>query len=547
MTITMYTVVLVLMSMAFTGHGRRLQTATHNQQEGLRGRSRTLPKADNVALRNRSLSVLAQPHKAKEYVRTTRTLIACAKLLLQSDSPIAGWNLNTPCHKLLLRRPGSQDSSRWLAQPKRRSNNPTLSEPIIDNGDNKLDLVLAMRRLKHLLEPTPHVARSSAPIALAADTKSPPLDVRWLELDDTLNDTEASNGSMVLPIYPLEITCLPFADHRLMINEKRFRDMYNDILFSGSRRFAVVREDESTGRLAEVGVIFYLDELKDVSSIGIDEDTEDKSEKEYIGTHSVKGRVKLKKILNPRANATGETYLRAECEEIKDDDVEEDTNATEVELKSILSQVIDMQEKLEENPRFTKTVNLSVDKGSTLDNGLWETILLWHDFLEMRVDKKSESADVEVFGEILNYFGMNYDDLKSEEDLEDLFREAIEDGDFDDEDDDDDVVEFQVEEVVGEDFEDDDDELDFDDLDLDEELDLDDLPKPLADRVRVIQDRHEADLSAMDAHPYDLHFQAILQTTLHSQRLAIFRHLVDMERKRLAARAMLKAMFKSKK
>ena len=35
--------------------------------------------------------------------------------------------------------------------------------------------------------------------------------------------------------------------------------MYNDILFSGARRFMVCNVDSTTGRLAETGVVFYLD------------------------------------------------------------------------------------------------------------------------------------------------------------------------------------------------------------------------------------------------------------------------------------------------
>ena len=68
--------------------------------------------------------------------------------------------------------------------------------------------------------------------------------------------------------------------------------MFNDILFSGARRYMVTTVDQQTGRLAEVGVVFYLDELKEVS-----EQTQDRVK--YIGQHSVIGRVKLLNVLNP--------------------------------------------------------------------------------------------------------------------------------------------------------------------------------------------------------------------------------------------------------
>lgn len=51
---------------------------------------------------------------------------------------------------------------------------------------------------------------------------------------------EAKENSTVLPLFPLgAVVYTPFSEHRLNIFEPRYRAMYNDILFSGSRRFAV--------------------------------------------------------------------------------------------------------------------------------------------------------------------------------------------------------------------------------------------------------------------------------------------------------------------
>lgn len=61
------------------------------------------------------------------------------------------------------------------------------------------------------------------------------------------------------------VTYLPYTSPVLNIFEPRYRAMFNDILFSGARRFMVCNVDQETGRLAEVGVVFYLDELKEVS------------------------------------------------------------------------------------------------------------------------------------------------------------------------------------------------------------------------------------------------------------------------------------------
>ena len=63
----------------------------------------------------------------------------------------------------------------------------------------------------------------------------------------------------------------PFAETELSIFEPRYRQLYNDILVSGSRRFVVVAPHPREDRLAEVGVVFYLDDLTDVSEESEDE------------------------------------------------------------------------------------------------------------------------------------------------------------------------------------------------------------------------------------------------------------------------------------
>ena len=129
-------------------------------------------------------------------------------------------------------------------------------------------------------------------ILLMADPSD--VDVRWLDpIDPNQGDMEpSSETATVMPIFPLGVTYLPYTTTVLNIFEPRYRQMFNDILMNGARRFAVLNVDSETGRFAEVGVIFYLDELKEVS-----EQTDDRVK--YIGTHSVKGRVEIKKVLNP--------------------------------------------------------------------------------------------------------------------------------------------------------------------------------------------------------------------------------------------------------
>ena len=73
---------------------------------------------------------------------------------------------------------------------------------------------------------------------------------------------------MVLPVFPLGGPFMPFSQQRLNIFEPRYRALYNDILLSGSRRFVVTSVDPNSQehlRLATCGVVFYLEELQEVS------------------------------------------------------------------------------------------------------------------------------------------------------------------------------------------------------------------------------------------------------------------------------------------
>ena len=125
-------------------------------------------------------------------------------------------------------------------------------------------------------------------------------------------------------------------------------------------------------------VIFYLDELKEVS-----EQTGDRVK--YVGQHSVKGRVKLLKVLNPSVAATRETYLKAEVEELTDTDADEDATTAEEELRTLFHELVDVQAALGEEPRFTEAVKetLQFGRGSgDEDKGLWGTVVLWQQFLD---------------------------------------------------------------------------------------------------------------------------------------------------------------------
>ena len=201
--------------------------------------------------------------------------------------------------------------------------------------------------------------RAVAP--LASDAAEVDMDIRWLppidpSSDDVSEGYTPSDGATVMPLFPLGVTYLPYTTPVLNIFEPRYRAMYNDILFSGARRFMVCNVDAETGRLAETGVIFYLDELKEVS-----EQTADRVK--YVGSHSVIGRVNLKKVLNPPVAATRETYLKAEVVELVDEDADDSLEEQEQELKALFEELVDIQSSLGEEPRFTEAVKATLSFG----------------------------------------------------------------------------------------------------------------------------------------------------------------------------------------
>ncbi len=235
--------------------------------------------------------------------------------------------------------------------------------------------------------------------------------IRWFPpIDPTAADSEFSGGDGVsqMPLFPLGASYLPYTEPVLNIFEPRYRQMYNDILFSGSRRFCVVNVDEATGRLAEAGVVFYLEDLKEVS-----EQTQDRVK--YVGSHKVIGRVTLRRVLNPSAAASRETYLKAEVAELVDSESEADSAEEEAALKEMFCAIVESQKALNEEPRFTDAVkaDLNFTKGSGDDDtGLWGTIQLWQQFLEQRTAVLAHKMQREIQKGVQEYLKENGDQLR---------------------------------------------------------------------------------------------------------------------------------------
>ena len=226
----------------------------------------------------------------------------------------------------------------------------------------------------------------------------------------------------------------PNSEHVLNIFEPRYRKMYTDILMNGSKRFVVAMSHPTKeGTFAEVGVIFHLDDLKEVS-----EQTNDQIK--YICTHSVTGRVKLHRVLNPEAWSSRETYLKVEgtiIDEGDDDDgdsAEQKTDEVPTDIYTSLMQsqrgsvpgekklqktfkgLVQRQHELEEDVRFTRAsvTNLAVSKGDG-DNGLWMTVRLWQSFIEQRLVARQNEMQRDFQEKLIQFLkkekGVNDDEL----------------------------------------------------------------------------------------------------------------------------------------
>lgn len=322
--------------------------------------------------------------------------------------------------------------------------------------------------------------------------------VRWLPpIDPKTEDTDpSSESSLVMPIFPVKASYLPYSNNVLNIYEPRYRKMYNDIIFSGARRFAMVRVDPETGRFAEIGVVFYLDDLKEVS-----EQTGDQLK--YIGTHSVISRVQIKKVLNPKDGTSRETYLRAEVEEFNDVDetplAAYTATKAEEEVESKLRKIIELQTKLRENPNLIMFIKAfpSTRLGPGTNSktpGLWGTISGWQEFLKQRLAKLIENSNNDIDKQIDSYIQTNG----------------------------------------------------MEGIKVNQKMAIDDLPPLLRKKIRGTQDRYLGEVEAMGGDPYNINFQILLQTYSYAERLEIFSGILDLEVKRLEARTALQAILSDK-
>lgn len=206
--------------------------------------------------------------------------------------------------------------------------------------------------------------------------------------------------------------------------------MYTDILMNGTKRFVVVTSHPTEqGRFAQTGVLFELQDLKEVS-----EQTRDQIK--YICNHKVTGRVTIDRILNPEAWESRETYLKV-VGTVRDDSGKDSENANEEakkegdsvygavaaaaavkeenDLRDVFKRLVDLQHELEEDVRFTKAaVNTLSVKDGPGEDGLWQTIRLWQSFVEQRLMARQNELQQE-FQEKLKDFLQKEKGLKKDE------------------------------------------------------------------------------------------------------------------------------------
>ena len=298
----------------------------------------------------------------------------------------------------------------------------------------------------------------------------------------------------------------PNTEHVLNIFEPRYRQMYTDILMNGTKRFVVVTSHPTEqGRFAQTGVLFELEDLKEVS-----EQTADQIK--YICNHKVTGRVTIHKVLNPEAWETRETYLKVEGT-IHDDSgkneeekssfpsndvygavVEAGEAKKESELKVSFNKLVDIQHELEEDVRFTRGASetLAVKDGAGAD-GLWQTVRLWQSFVDQRLMAAQNELQSD-FQKKLQEFLRKDKGLKDEE--------------------------------------------------LPSAIGFQDLTPELQAEVQELQKRMTVELQPLVLES-SLTMQKILEARDHSERLGLVKYFMDAEKKRLESKKTLKGIFSS--
>lgn len=325
-----------------------------------------------------------------------------------------------------------------------------------------------------------------APLSKGVDS------VDWLPSvhKDSIRTSSPENVSVdaqIIPLFPLGgIVYTPNSEHILNIFEPRYRQMYSDILMNGSKRFVVsMVHPTDPGRFASMGVLFELEDLKEVS-----EQTGDQIK--FICNHKVTRRVKIQRVINPDAWASRKTYLKTEASILPEDDATDEDPMNEKLLIDAFKDMVNIQHDLEEDVRFTKsaTTTLAIKPGAG-ESGLWQTIKLWQSFVDQRLMARQNELQRDFQEKLQSYLkrekGLNQNELPS-------------------------AIGFQ------------------------------DLPKELQQEVVELQKRMAVELQPLVLES-QLTMQKILECENHTDRLKLVRSFVESETARLRTKKAFQGMF----
>jgi hypothetical protein len=170
---------------------------------------------------------------------------------------------------------------------------------------------------------------------------------------------------------------------------------------NGSKRFAVTLcHPSEPGTFARIGVIFHLEDLKEVSEM-----TADKVK--YICDHRIADRVQIHRILNPEAWKTRETYLKVEAkifDENGDAHSEEEEEFEELMLRESFASLVELQNEFKEDVRFTNSSVQSLKVQSGIGpNSLWETVRLWYSYNQICVRARESELQRGFRGKLISY------------------------------------------------------------------------------------------------------------------------------------------------
>jgi len=317
--------------------------------------------------------------------------------------------------------------------------------------------------------------------------------VRWMPVMDVRRETEESptlaEGELVLPMFPLgSHVYLPDTEHVLNIFEPRYRSMYNEILFNGSRRFVVpMCAPNEPGKFASVAAVFYLDDLKEVS-----EQTNDQVK--FVCSHTVIERVRVVRSLNDRVWGDRSSFLKVVTEKFEDCDLDDDFTNKETALEERFRALIDMQEKVDEPIRFTKDVELAAPISAKRGKmGFWRLVNLWQSLLQSRVTHRENELQAGIQKMLRKFLEDSGVDLSDGRQLQ---------------------------------------------------LSFESIPADIRAEIQRMNEQYgEERVELLNSAIYP--FQYLVQMDSHAERLDYFGELVSEEEKRLAAKNTLRAMFES--